>query len=335
MKLLELFEGGWASTQTQNTKITPALVNVVVDQYKQFIDQFNNFLKQKNMPPVRAGRPVGSTFYYKQDLASDPNKEYGDIDVHFIIPRLDGMTNSKNESTYAELVKEFLSGNSSMSTDNGTNVIFKIKDQYVQVDLISIFYENTTWAGALTPERNVKGIISTSVYSTMAELLNLSVSTHGVQIKIKDGMPVSFRQSSGVTLDTVSKSPDTWALDILNYFYKKIYRNQGEPRISDLLSQHSGVDPENIKTSDIVNAVKGLAQSLELNGMFGKMNMKDIKNYSDFIKKFDNLYTQKIENKINSTKFDKAQTPLAIEKSKKDKEKLKLGLEMVKKMINN
>ena len=136
--------------------------------------------------------PVGSTYYYQRDLQDNPDKEYGDIDVHFFIPRLPDQTDAANAATYATAVKEFADSTPGISTDSGRNVIFKLGNDHIQVDLVMAYYENKEWLGALTPEHNIKGVIGSTVYSSLAELLNLSISTNGVQAKLRDGQPVGI-----------------------------------------------------------------------------------------------------------------------------------------------
>ena len=98
MRLIDLFEGGWASTLTQDTKITPQMVGKAVDSINSFIAAFNAFLSNKSMPPVKQGHPVGSSNYWQRDLRLNPNKEYGDMDYLFFIPRLPDTTDAKNSS---------------------------------------------------------------------------------------------------------------------------------------------------------------------------------------------------------------------------------------------
>lgn len=328
MKVTEIItEGGYASTLTQGTKITPKVVAVAVQAVAQFIQRFNEFLAGKQLPPVKGGNPVGSTYYYKTDLANNPDKEYGDIDVHFFIPRLPNSSDANNAATYSAAVKEFASTAPDIQTESGKNVIFKIGNNYIQVDLVMAYYENKEWLGALTPEHNIKGVIGSTIYSSLAELLNLSISTYGVQAKLRNGTPVSFRQSKDVNLVNVSKNPKGWAVDILKFFADLAGNNA--PDLSADLQQHPGVDPENIRIADIASAVKGIGHSLELNNLFGQGALANVANYDDFVNKILAIYTNKITAAINSSKFDKAVAPEAAAKAESDKKKLQQGLETV------
>jgi hypothetical protein len=316
VKVVEIvLEGGYASTLTQGTKITPAVVELVVETvFPKFVEQLNQFLKTKNLPPVQGGGPVGSAFYYKRDLVNNPEKEYGDIDIHFFIPRIPSTTDAANATSYADAVIEFSQTNPDISTDSGRNVVFKLDIGYVQVDLVMAYYENREWLGALTPEHNIKGVISSTIYSSVAEYLNLSISTHGVQAKMRDGNPVGFRQSKNTELVTVSKNPQTWAVDAVKFILKT--KGIDNPELSDDLTQFPGTDTNDIKIANIVNAVKGVGHTLELNG---------VDSYDNFISNIVRIYTDKIKSAIGGSKFEKDTTGRA----ELDKKKLQQGLDMV------
>ena len=290
-----ILEGGWASTLTQGTHITPALVDVVVQSLPALQQALNAFLKTKDLPPVKIGTPVGSTTYYKRDLAQNPSREYGDIDVNFFVPRLPSISDNANEQTYSAAIKEFCDSNPNYSTNNGTNVIIKVGNEYVQIDFVTSYYENEQWSRALGPEYNVKGVLSASLYSSLAEALNLSFGGRGVQVKLQNGVPVSFRQTKDTELKTVTNNPDTWAVDIAKFL--------GAPTISARLAKYPGMGDE-IRTLNTINSIVGIAESL------GK---------PELIEQVKAIYISKISKAVNSSKFDKAETPEAIKKAEDTK----------------
>ena len=302
MKLSELFEGGWASKLTQNTIITPKLVEIAYQQYNKFVEAFNIFLKSKDIPEVKSGHPVGSTNYYKKDLLDNPEKEYGDIDILLFIPKLPEKTDAQIADIFKKLVLEFCSNRTDVSTDNGNAVIFKIGQDYVQVDLVFSYFQNKEWLKALVPEHNFKGILSASLYSSLAELLNLSISSYGVQAKIRDNMLVSFRQSKDVKLVTVSKNPSEWALDILK-FYHNIINPEDSLIISKSLQAHPGINPESLKVVDIISAIHGLSDSFTENDYFGHGPLSEIMDAQDFINNLKVIYTKKIMSRIQDSKL--------------------------------
>lgn len=333
IKLLNLLiEGGWASKLTQDTKLTPDVVQECVSLYNKFVEDFNKHLKTKQLPEVEAGKAVGSSAYWEKDLKENPDKEYGDVDIMFYIPRLEGTTDNKNKTIYSEEIKSFLENNDKVQTENGTNLIFKLSDgKYAQVDLVNGYSENKEWAaGRMTPERGVKGAIGGYLYSSLAEVLNFSIGTHGVQMKLKGGAPVKFTTAKADKVETVSKDIRRFGLDICKYYYQLITgKDPKNMQVSDSLSKNSGMDPENIKNSDIVKMTKGISDTLELNSLFGKGALTNIKDSSDFISKITDIYKQKMTAAINDPKFNKAEGPEGERKAKEAKEKLQTGLNQI------
>ena len=324
-----LIEGGWASKLTQNTKLTPNIVKQCVILYEKFISDFNKHLKSKNMQEVQAGKPVGSSAYYKVD---DADKEYGDVDMLFHIPRIDGTTDNKNKTIYADEIVEFLKGNSEIQTENGRNLIFKLQDNnYAQIDLVNAYIEDKDWAaGRMTPERGVKGAIGGYLYSALAELLNLSISTQGVQVKTKGGSPVKFTTGKVDSIDTITRDIKNFGIDVSKYYYKLITgKNPKDMVVSPILTKTPGVDPEAVKNEDIARVVKGIGETLKANDILGKGPLSSIESYQDYANKISNIYTSKMEKAINDTKFDKAEGPEGIRKAKEAKDKLSTGLKQV------
>lgn len=301
MKIHEILsEGGWASTLTQGTHIGPQLVaNVMKSLVTDFIPRLNKFLETKQLPPTEISAPGGSATYYERDLRQNPNKEYGDVDVQFHVARLPGMSNSAIDSTYGAAIKEFCDQDANYSTDNGKNVILQIGKEYVQVDLVMSYYENKAWIKALAPEWNVKGVLCNSVYGATGLALSLSMGGgHGIQAKTVNGKLVPFNLKKDTVLATVTNDPKNWAVDIAKYL--------GCTKMSPLLSQYPGLLDET-RVADTIMSVKGIAQTLELNGK--------IPSAIELLTSIQQHYIAKIDAVINSSKFDKAASPEAIKKA--------------------
>lgn len=310
IKRVKVSEGGWANPATQNTHITPALVEQVVKILHAFTAELNEFLTKKNIPTVELGRPCGSTTYYKRDLVQDPEREYGDIDINLFIPRIDGMTNNANADLIKKNILEFCESSSAFQTSNGTNVIVKVGNDYVQVDFITAYFHNREWTSALAPEYRVKGVLCNSLYSSLGEMLNLSIGgSHGVQAKLQDGRLVPFRTVKDVDLKTVTNNPKTWALDIAKFF--------GSKNISPRLKAYPGMIGE-VRVADIINSIRGIAETLELNDALPG----DFVTASDLLENIRGIYLSKIQKAIDSSKYDKAASPEAIEKANHTKELL-------------
>lgn len=303
-----LLNGGWANPATQNTHITPALVDRAFKILHHFVAGLNQHLKAKNIPPVELGQPCGSTTYYKRDLVQNPEREYGDIDVNLFIPRIEDLSNNANADLIRTQVKEFCEISPDFQTSNGTNVIVKIDNNYVQVDFITAYYHNKEWTNALAPEYNVKGMLCNGLYSSLGEALDLSIGGgHGVQAKLKDNKLVPFRINKDIKLITVTNNPKSWAVDIVKFF--------GGDNFSTLLKQYPGMKDE-IRVKDMIASIRGIAESLEINNKLpNKYNTA-----SDLLQHIRNIYLGKISKAVESAKFEKAQTPSAIVKAQKTKE---------------
>lgn len=331
IKLLDiLLEGGWESKLTQDTKLTPEVVAECVELFKKFVKGFNEHLRAKNMQEVEAGRPVGSSTYYKVD---DPEKEYGDVDMLFYIPRIPDTTDNANISMYAKQIVEYLSGKNDAQSENGRNLIFKLKNGgYAQIDLINAYIENKDWAaGRYTPERGTKGAIGGYLYSALGDVLNFSLNTHGVQMKIKNGVPSKFATTQKPDkLETISRDIQNFGLDVCKYYYELVTGKSSDGmRVSPTLKKHPGINPEDVKNENIANVVKGIGETLEANKLFGRVALSQVTSYEDFINKVATSYTTKMKKGIESSKFDKAEGPEGERKAKETKEKLTRGLKQV------
>jgi hypothetical protein len=317
-----LTEGGWASVETQNTVITPAVLAEAVEVANKFAVEFNEWqAKQQLDLEIKMGRPKGSGTYYERDLKQDPAREYGDIDIECFIHSAPGTSSAQRIAKYKSAITEFALSHPDYSTENGTNITMNTSAGPVQVDLIYTYHEHANWSRALSPEDRVKGVISTSLTSALAEVLNLSFSTQGLQVKTRGGQPVSFRQSKDTQLHTVSLDPENWAADIYKFYYTLINRNTPSGVPADL-KVHSGLKDEQ-RLSDIVLSIKSLANAFDAEGMFGQGPLAHINSKQDMMTKISSTFANKLEAVITSSKFDKAATPAAIEKA--DKTKLMLA----------
>lgn len=290
MRLADIMEGGWASESTQDTVITPQTIADAIPVMKKFETILNKHLTKDSLPPIKIGNPVGSGTYYKRDLKQNPDKEYGDIDVQFIMPRGEDSDN-KTKSAYFKSIKEFCEKNKDYETTNGMNVIFKIGKDFIQVDLVAIFDDRLDFTKALAPEHGTKGVLSGSLFSALAQALDISISDSGVQGKTVDGVLVSYRKSKGTTLNLISTDHRNWALDVAKFL--------GAKKISSMLKKHPGMKEE-VKIKDIIDSFKGIAETLELND-----KIKSARKLLDEVK---SIYLKKIEAVASSSKFEKAKS---------------------------
>lgn len=303
MRIREIIaEGGWADVRTQGTKITPTLLAAVVQHLRTFEQHLNATLSQKGLPPIRVGRPVGSGTYYERDLEQDPEKEYGDIDVQFVLPRIPELTMNQNQQAYYTAVREFCNATPGYSTNNGANIIIELgQDRYVQVDLVATFTDSVEFSDILSPEWKVKGVLSASILSALAEVTKLSISSSGIYAKTVDGQLVKFSTQKNTELHRVSISKTHWAVDVAKFL--------GATKLSPTLKQNPGLKDE-VRNIDTIASIRGIAESLELSGLV---------NAAEFMAAVRASYLSKVDKVVNSSKFDKAETPDAIAKAEKTK----------------
>jgi hypothetical protein len=114
--------------------------------------------------------------------------------------------------------------------------------------------------------------------------------------------------------------------------YKQIYGKEG-PKVSKRLKDHPGLNIKDIKMIDLVQAIKGIAESFELNKMYGKGILSTFKDKNDFLQKFLNHYESKAIAAAEASKFEKATTKDAQLRAKETKDKIYKGLETVKNMF--
>jgi hypothetical protein len=334
--LRRLQEGGWATTVTQHTKITPQTVREVLLLMKNLVDQFNSWL-QKNHPnlgSISLGEPTGSGYWYQHD---DPNKEYGDIDLQMIAPNPWESTQSSYASQWNQLWESWVEESRPRSVDPvhstlGHPIIDIGNNQLVQIDFM--WHEPHLRAWGLSrsvPPRGIKGLLNGNLFSVLGAMLNMSIQHSGVQIKTQNGLPVSFAKRKDVEIQTISSDPQHFFLHILSWLADKPV---DQLNVDPLLQQNPGAKWPNPKIESLVNGIKGLARSLESNGLFGKGILKEFANADLWLTKFWNLYEGKALRDIESAKRLKAETPAALERAARDRQSISSGLAHVREIFD-
>jgi hypothetical protein len=329
-----LVEGGWDTTLTQGTVLKPRAVKLALDAVDRFVVDFNEYLKDKGVGPVRRGRPTGSSAYHEKDQIEDPDKVYGDIDLQMIAPAIEGKTQNQMSALMNKMADDFVKSGAvpyfDTSESKPGHPIVKIgNNDYVQVDFMWHEEGLAKWGAArVTPERGVKGLLFGNMFSVLGELLDMSIQHAGVQLKTVDGKKVPFSKQKDVKVVTVSIEPETFVLDLFKY----LAAQQGieEPSIDPQLKQFPGNKIDDVKISHLVNAVKGFAKSADKNQMFGQGDLDNFNSSSDFLNKFLSRYIDKAMEDVNSKKREKAETPEAKARAESDRKKVLQGLEMVK-----
>lgn len=335
MKIRDIIlEGGWDTTLTQGTVLHPKVVGVALQVVDHFTEDFNKFLVAQGLGPVRRGRPTGSSAYHEIDTQEDPDKIYGDIDLQMIAPETEGQLYGQFTSYWNKLADDFVKAGGAPYVDVGESKpghpIFALgNNQYVQIDFMWHPDRLASWGAArVTPERGVKGLLTGNMYSVFGELLDMSIQHAGVQLKVVNGQHVPFSKQKGTQVVTVTTEPRTFIYDVFKYIAKQ--QGINKPKVSKLLKQFSGNDPDDVKIVKLVNGVKGFAESAEANGMFGQGDLAQYNSAQDFLQQFLNRYEAKAMIDVESKKRDKASTPEAQARAEQDREKVLQGLKYVK-----
>lgn len=334
MRIREVIaEGGWDTTATQSTVITPSTVKTALPKIDKLISGFNYWLGRKNIQPVRVGAPTGSSAYHDVD---PEDKIYGDIDLQIVVPDTEetqGKTTSQIQTYWYKLLDEYIKISNldyiHPDSEPGHPIVSIGDDKWVQVDLMPHPQPLEKWGRyRVTPERGMKGLLMGNMFSVLGELLTMSIQHAGVQFKVRDKIKLPYAKTrKDYELVTLSTDIETFVRDIFDH--EAELQQIKDPKIDPMLSRFPGSSTEDIKISNMVNAIKGLANSFEINDMFGKSDLSEFNSADDFLTAFKQLYTQKAEKDINAAKRDKAETPEAKARAESDRQKVAQGLETV------
>ena len=330
-------EGGWDSTVTQGTVIKPSTVKVALATMGRFVNDFNRFLEEKGIPPIKLGHPTGSSAYHEVDKE---DKIYGDIDLQIIVPELEdtnGKTYAQQQSYWYKLEDEFVKSaypNYVHPESGAGHPIISIgNDSWVQIDLMPHPEKNAEWGRfRTTPERGVKGLLNGNLFSVLGELLTMNIQHSGVQFKVRDNVKQPYSTTrKNYELVTVSNNIQTFVKDIFKHEYELIFdRNASLAKIDPLLAKHPGSNIQDVKVGNLINAIKGLARSFELNKMYGRGDLANYQDANQFLAKFWEVYEGKALKDVDAAKRDKATTPQAQERAAADRKAVQQGLEYVK-----
>lgn len=332
-----VWEGGWDTIVTQGTVIHPSVVKAALTVAQQFVQDFNRFLKTKNIPPIQMGYPTGSSAYHDVD---PEDKIYGDIDLQIIVPDIEatqGLTMAQAQTFWYRLEDEFVKTVHPRyvhaESDAGHPILAVGQDSWVQVDLMPHTERLATWGRfRTTPERGIKGMLNGNMFSVFGELLNMSIQHSGVQFKVRDRVKLPYSKTrKDYELVTLTTNIETFVRDV--FMHEAEEQGIKKPKISPLLKQYPGSKLDEVKISNLVNAIKGFAESCELNGMYGQGDLAPYASAEDFLDKFWQIYEAKAMKDIGAAKRDKAETPQARARAEDDKKKILQGLDYVKGMF--
>jgi hypothetical protein len=342
MRIHELFEGGWTTTVTQGTVIHPSTVKKALAIMEKFIADFNVYAKQTGIPSVKIGHPTGSSAYHDVD---PEDKIYGDIDLQIVVPELKdkpNMTTGQIQYFWNKQFGEFAKATNPSyvhpESTPGHPILNIGGDAWVQIDIMPHPEPLATWGRyRATPERGVKGMLNGNMFAVIGEMLMLNLQHSGVQYKEQNGRRVPYAATKkDYELKTITTNVETFVRDIFDNEYKEItFRDPKNAKIDPLLEKHPGSDLKEVKIRNLVNAVKGMARSFEMNNMYGKGILTPYLNAEDFLNKFVEIYMKKAQGAIDAPKRDKAETPEAKARAEADKKSIAQGAKMVQQLFAN
>jgi hypothetical protein len=325
----ELNEGGWATTKTQGTALTPKVISLVVDKMNQISEEFNSHLREIGLPSLDILKPIGSGTWWKDDLANQPEKTYGDVDYMVAYPTLK-LTSGKEREDEISTVKLYnaellmfltadkfpgvdIEETKKASSDTSLKLILEVDIEgtpgWVQVDMVVTHKEYQDWAiFRMTPIKNVKGFVLGNLYSSFGEVLDLSIMARGVRAKFEGEVMRPYSKRKGTEEKTISQNIQTFMTDIAKFFWEQSNSNTPFTK-SDTLSNWKGMDPNNPQFEDLCSGINAVADTLSTLGEFG--TTIKYKSRTQLIDAVIDRYEEKMMTTYNASKFDKAETPAA------------------------
>jgi hypothetical protein len=325
-----LAEGGWATVKTQSTVIKPKIIADSVKKMHAIGDELNKHLQTVDLPPLDFSKPIGSGTWYEEDINSQPDKVYGDVDFMVVYPKLDltgkGERNDEIATVklYNKEMMDFLEKKRyafidleetrAISTDTSIKYVMKVQteegDGWIQVDLVVTHTGYKEWAiFRFTPIRNVKGFVLGNLYSSFGEVLELAIQPRGIRAKFIGDQMVSLRKRKDTDEVLISRDINTFMSDIARFFWEQS-KTDSPYEEAPSLKNWKGMNPSDPKLEDLVAGIKGVADTLEKLGEFG--TVIKYKSAKELLAAVKNRYTVKMENQKTADKFNKAESPAAI-----------------------
>jgi hypothetical protein len=339
-----LNEGGWYSTKTQGTKLTPAVIKECVPIIEAFFKKFAKRLSEDELPPLVPVRPMGSGVYYEADLTDDPDKIYGDIDYLVEYPLLktsDDFTR-KDEIDAVKLYNQTLldwiknirpneldvDETLRISNESVVTPFFHTSNGLIQIDILITHGSFKEWAiGRLTPVRNLKGFTIGNLYSALGDTLEINLGTRGVRAKFENDVLAPWGKKRNLEEKIVSLNFNNFLLDIAKFLYTHSGKTDSYKETENLL-KNPGLNPSDITLENFCVGIKSLTENLEDNGLFdGKF--LTYSSADDLNLRIKTLFVEKILAAISNSKFDKAETPAALLAVEKVKKHAKVAIEIV------
>ena len=338
----QISEGGWRSTETQSTVITPRLVEKTISVFEKFLEEFNSY---SGFPPLKFNGPVGSAVYYKDDL-DNPDVTYGDVDFQVVYP-LDANDRARQLETlkiYSDKIRQFITDkhpsyivpNLEDKDYGSAYLIFDVDGKKIQIDLVKSYTVTADWVKTrTTPEKGLKGFVTGMLLSALSETLNVSVGSNAnPHFNVLDGEIVSGPLKKGTSQHYLN--PKEVYLDIVKYYAKKA----GIENVDvSKLEGHYGLSDSDPRFKRKCEDVVALANTLDVNGIFDSGVIKTkigtkITSRQQFISTVKEIFIGMMNQAKTAKKFEKASTPQAYATIEKVKAHADKGIEIASQVVN-
>ena len=273
--------GGWATTKTQGTKITPAVLQEAIGVLENIFYDFNQWAQAHGFDSLTVVGPGGSGVYFKKDLAENPDKAYGDVDILVMYPLTEPQGRQAEIDTlkkYNGLFLQWLAKTTRPDLDTeeteaisegNLKLVINLTDGPVQVDVIPTFTYSADWAKArYTPIRGIKGFVVGFLYQSFGNALGVSVTDRGVVAKIKGGDLVNPLLRKGVEERIVTRDFNRFLAQLAEFTDEFTRGEKRAVQLDQYLQQHPGIDVTDLSLEQICNGILGFARTLEQNGTF-------------------------------------------------------------------
>jgi len=337
--------GGWATTKTQGTKITPAVLQEAIGVLENIFDDFNQWAQAHGFDSLTVVGPGGSGVYFKKDLEENPEKAYGDVDILVMYPLNEPQGRQAEIDTLkkynglflqwlAKTTRPDLDKEETRAISEGTlKLVINLTDGPVQVDIISTFNYSSDWAKArYTPIRGIKGFVVGFLYQAFGNALDVSVTDRGVVAKIKGGELVNPLLRKGVEEQIVTRDFNRFISQLAEFTDEFTRGEKRAVQLDQYLQQHPGIDVTALSLEQICNGILGFARTLEQNGTF-ELPKSKYKNSQEFLQEVVDIYKIKIDKHTSSSKYNKAETDLAHQQRAKVMSDAETAFEYVSKKL--
>jgi len=345
--------GGWNTTITQDTNLTPRVVQQAIGEFLHFMDKFSDWLEDAGHKRIRMIGPMGSTYYcFKDDLKNNPSKIYGDVDYLVCFPYIGKWENieyrdyeNKCIKFHKDKLQEFyknkpqnLVGNSIIREE-----VLDVQDKYVvvqtaegpvQIDLLVALPDYSEWMEhRYVPPKNLKGVVLGSLFSALNHTYSIMIGDRGVVIRIQDGKLVQ-RKRKNVDIRTITLDYSELWVDMFFYFAGYILKD-GVQLENYYLEKYRGINTKNNNNilEDACFGMVGFFQALESVGALGNDIFPE-KTANECLKRISDEYMDVTWKQMNHPKFEKAKTYKAKSSAEKFKEDVKIGRNIVSRILS-